>query len=56
MRAKDIADGIDLAELRWAHAQGRLAARQRDRGEALRQEDVVRSLFERGSAREQPIQ
>jgi tetratricopeptide (TPR) repeat protein len=47
---------VDLTELRWAHAQARIAARRGDRREALRVIGVVKSLIDRGTNRDQAIQ
>ncbi len=45
----------DLAELRWAHAQARIAARRGDAAETWRQEAVVRALLDKGSNPDQQI-
>lgn len=47
---------IDLAALRWAHAQARIAVRKGDAVEAHRQEAIVKSLVEKGTNPDQQIQ
>lgn len=46
----------DLAELRWAHAQARIAARRGDASEACKQAAVVKTLLDKGSNPDQRIQ
>jgi tetratricopeptide (TPR) repeat protein len=56
-RAKDqLAWQIDLADMRWAHAQARLAARRGRREEARRQEAIVKTLLDKGGNDDQRIQ
>lgn len=50
------ASAIDLADLRWAHAQARIAARRNDAMEAHRQEAVVKKLLDKGTNPDQRIQ
>lgn len=50
------ASEIDLARLRWAHAQGRVAARKGNAREARRQAGVVKRLLDEGTNPEQQIQ
>jgi tetratricopeptide (TPR) repeat protein len=47
---------LDLAEMRWAHAQARVAARKGNAREAKRQEGVVKSLLDKGTNPDQQIQ
>jgi len=47
---------IDLADLRWAHARARIAARKGDAVEARRQEAVVKELIDKGTNPDQEIQ
>jgi len=47
---------FDLAEMRWAHAQARVAARKGNAREATRQESVVKSLLDKGTNPDQQIQ
>jgi hypothetical protein len=47
---------VDLAELRWAHAQGRIAARRGRADEARRHVVAVRALVEKGTNSEQEPQ
>jgi tetratricopeptide (TPR) repeat protein len=47
---------IQLADMRWAHAQARVAARRGDAREARRQQSVVKALLEKGSNADQQIQ
>jgi tetratricopeptide (TPR) repeat protein len=47
---------LDLAEVRWAHAQARVAARKGNAREAKRQELVVKSLVDKGTNPDQQIQ
>jgi tetratricopeptide (TPR) repeat protein len=46
----------DLTELRWAHAQARIAIRGGDRAEARRQVAAVKSLVEKGTNPDQRLQ
>jgi len=46
----------DLRDLRWAHAQARIAARRGDAAEARRQTAVVKALVDKGSNPDQAIQ
>jgi tetratricopeptide (TPR) repeat protein len=46
----------DLAALRWAHAQGRIAIRRGDRAEAQRQTAAVKALVDKGPNPDQRIQ
>ena len=46
----------DLWDLRWAHAQARIAARRGDAAEARKQTAVVKALVDKGSNPEQAIQ
>lgn len=56
-RAADrLAWQIDLADMRWAHAQARLAARRGRAQEARRQEAVVKTLLDKGGNDDQRIQ
>jgi len=50
------ADQIDLWDLRWAHAQARIAARRHKADEARRQIAVVKSLLDKGTNEDQQIQ
>jgi tetratricopeptide (TPR) repeat protein len=50
------ASEIDLADLRWAHARARIAARKGDAPEALRQEAAVKELLDKGTNPDQLIQ
>jgi tetratricopeptide (TPR) repeat protein len=47
---------LDLWDLRWAHAQARIAARRGNAAEARRQADVVKALLDKGTNPEQQIQ
>ena len=47
---------LDLWDLRWAHAQARIAARRGNSREARRQVDVVKALLDKGTNPEQQIQ
>jgi tetratricopeptide (TPR) repeat protein len=47
---------LDLADLRWAHAQARIAARRGDAAEARRQIAVVQMLIDKGTNAEQTLQ
>jgi len=47
---------VDLAEMRWAHAQARLAARRGRAKEARQQEAVVLRLLDKGGNEDQRIQ
>jgi hypothetical protein len=46
----------DLAELRWAHAQARVAIRKGNIAEARRHEAAVKSLLDKGTNPDQVIQ
>jgi tetratricopeptide (TPR) repeat protein len=46
----------DLADLRWAHAQARIAARRGDKEEARRQEAAFKELLDRRTNPDQQIQ
>jgi tetratricopeptide (TPR) repeat protein len=50
------AASVDLAKLRWAHAQGRIAARQGDAPEARRQTVAVKRLLDQGTNEDQQSQ
>jgi tetratricopeptide (TPR) repeat protein len=54
-RERPVAE-IDLAEMRWAHAQARIAARRGNRQEARRQQAAVKSLLDKGTNSDQQIQ
>jgi len=47
---------VDLADLRWAHAQARIAARRGLADEAAEQAAVVRALLDKGGNEDQEIQ
>jgi len=47
---------VDLAALRWAHAQARIAAREGNGVEARRQETAVKALLDKGTNPDQQIQ
>lgn len=47
---------VDLADMRWAHARARIAARRGRAGEARRQEAVVLHLLGKGGNDDQKIQ
>jgi tetratricopeptide (TPR) repeat protein len=47
---------VDLADMRWAHAQARLAARRGLEQEAKQQEAVVEHLLDKGGNEDQRIQ
>jgi tetratricopeptide (TPR) repeat protein len=47
---------VDLADMRWAHAQARLAARRGQEKEAIQQEAVVERLLDKGGNEDQRIQ
>jgi tetratricopeptide (TPR) repeat protein len=47
---------IDLADMRWAHAEARLAARRGRAKEATEQEAIVERLLEKGGNEDQRIQ
>lgn len=47
---------LDLAELRWAHAQARIAARRRNANEARRQTAVVQSILDKNTNPDENIQ
>jgi len=53
---KQSASNRDLATLRWAHAQARIAIRRGNRAEAQKQTAVVKSLLDTESNSEQRIQ
>jgi Flp pilus assembly protein TadD len=53
---KQTARDRDLAALRWAHAQARIAIRQGNRVEAQKQTAVVKSLIDKGTNPDQRIQ
>ena len=50
------ASEVDLAELRWAHAQGRVSARKGNAREAQRQTAVVKQLIDKETNADQRIQ
>jgi tetratricopeptide (TPR) repeat protein len=50
------ASEIDLADMRWAHAQARLAARRGREKEATEQEAIVERLLDKGGNEDQRIQ
>jgi tetratricopeptide (TPR) repeat protein len=50
------ASAIDLADMRWAHAQARLAARRGLEKEAKQQEAIVERLLDKGGNEDQRIQ
>ena len=50
------ADQIDLWNLRWAHAQARIAARKGNLQEARAQTAVVKALLDKGTNEDQRIQ
>ena len=47
---------VDLADMRWAHAQARIAARRGQVRDARRLTTVVRTLLDKGGNKEQEIQ
>jgi len=47
---------VNLADMRWAHAQARIAARRGQSREAHRQEAVVKALLEKGGNDDQRVQ
>ena len=49
-------DQIDLWNLRWAHAQARIAARKGNAQEARQQTAAVRALLDKGTNQDQQIQ
>ena len=53
---KPSAKDRDLAALRWAHAQARIAIRRGDRVEAQKQTAVVKSLLDKGTNPDQRVQ
>ena len=53
---KRAARDIDLAELRWAHAQARIAIRRGNDAEARRQAAIVKSLADKGTNPDQRVQ
>jgi len=54
--ARQSAADRDLAALRWAHAQARIAIRRGNRAEAERQMAVVKSLVDKGANPDQRVQ
>src|SRR5437660_118765 len=50
------ADQIDLWNLRWAHAQARIAARRGNEADARRQVAEVKALLDKGTNEDQQIQ
>ena len=50
------ASEIDLSKLRWAHAQGRIAARKGNAREAWRHAATVKQLLDKGTNSDQRIQ
>ena len=53
---KQSASDRDVAAVRWAHAQARIAVRRGNRGEAQKQTAVVKSLLDKGTNPDQRIQ
>ena len=49
-------DQVDLWDLRWAHAQARIAARKGNAGEARKQVAIVKTLLDKGTNPDQQIQ
>jgi tetratricopeptide (TPR) repeat protein len=49
-------DQVDLWDLRWAHAQARIAARRGNAAEARKQMAVVKELLDKGTNPDQQIQ
>jgi tetratricopeptide (TPR) repeat protein len=47
---------VDLTDFRWAHAQGRIAARRGLRAEALKHIAAVKSLLDKGHINDEAIQ
>jgi tetratricopeptide (TPR) repeat protein len=47
---------IDLADMRWAHARARIAARRGAHADARRQTDVVRQILDKGGNEDQRAQ
>jgi tetratricopeptide (TPR) repeat protein len=47
---------VDLADMRWAHARARIAARRGQADEAHRQEALVKQLLDKGGNDDQQIQ
>ena len=47
---------IDVATLRWAHAQARIAARKGDAAEVQRQEAIVKAVVDRPANADQQVQ
>jgi tetratricopeptide (TPR) repeat protein len=47
---------VDLADMRWAHAQARIAARRGQPDEARRQEAIVKALLDKGGNEDQRIE
>lgn len=54
--SKQSAGDRDLAALRWAHAQARIAIRRGNRAEAQKQTAAVKSLLDKGTNSDQRIQ
>jgi tetratricopeptide (TPR) repeat protein len=54
--AKQSAGDRDLAALRWAHAQARIAIRRGHRAEAQRQTSIVKALVDKGANPDQRVQ
>ena len=50
------ADQADLWDLRWAHAQARIAARKGNAAEARKQMAIVKGLLDKGTNPDQQIQ
>ena len=50
------ADQVDLWDLRWAHAQARMAARKGNAAEARKQMAIVKALVDKGTNPDQQIQ
>jgi len=55
-QANQSARDRDLADLRWAHAQARIAIRRGDRAEAQRHTAAVKSLVDKGTNPDQRVQ
>jgi tetratricopeptide (TPR) repeat protein len=47
---------VDLADMRWAHARARIAARRGYADDAHRQEDIVKRLLDKGGNDDQKVQ
>jgi tetratricopeptide (TPR) repeat protein len=57
LREADLADWrVDVAEMRWAHAQARLAARRGQAAAAHREEARVKALLDKGGNDDQRVQ